>query len=146
TTCTATAPRSPRTARTCCWSATPASCRRGSRSRTSARTSRCCRTSRGLPADAPRRLHRWPPADLAHSILSAVCAGHFRFLTPIVERHLGVPEPRFWALVREAVDAYHARFPELAERFAWFDLLAPRVARVTLNRGQLIGEGFPDRA
>jgi siderophore synthetase component len=99
-----------------------------------------------LPDDVRRRLHRWPPADLAHSILSAVCAGHLRFLTPVLERHLGVPEPRFWALVREAVDAYHARFPELAERFAWFDLLAPRVARVTLNREQLIGEGFHDRA
>jgi siderophore synthetase component len=99
-----------------------------------------------LPDDVRRRLHRWPPQDLAHSILSAICAGHFRFLTPVVERHLGVPEPRFWALVRETVDAYHARFPELAERFAWFDLLAPRVARVTLNREQLGGEGFHDRA
>jgi aerobactin synthase len=99
-----------------------------------------------LPDDVRGRLHRWPPSDLAHSILSAICAGHFRFFSDVVERHLGVPEVRFWALVREAVDGYHARFPELAERFAWFDLLAPRIARVTLNREQLIGEGFHDRA
>jgi aerobactin synthase len=99
-----------------------------------------------LPADVRGLLHRWPPADLAHSILSAVCAGHFRFFADVVERHLGVPEPRFWALVREAVDGYHARFGELAERFAWFDLLAPRVSRVALNREQLVGEGFHDRA
>jgi aerobactin synthase len=99
-----------------------------------------------LPDDVRARLHRWPPSDLAHSILSAICAGHFRFFSDVVERHLGVPEARFWALVREAVDGYHARFPELAGRFAWFDLLAPRMARVTLNREQLIGEGFHDRA
>jgi siderophore synthetase component len=99
-----------------------------------------------LPDDVRARLHRWPPSDLAHSILSAICAGHFRFFSDVVERHLGVPEVRFWALVREAVDGYHARFPELAARFAWFDLLAPRIARVTLNREQLVGEGFHDRA
>ena len=99
-----------------------------------------------LPDDVRRRLHRWPPTNLAHSILSAICAGHFRFFTDVVERHLGVPEPRCWALVREVVARYHARFPELAERFAWFDLAAPRVPRVALNREQLIGEGFHDRA
>jgi siderophore synthetase component len=99
-----------------------------------------------LPAGVRDRLHRWPPGDLAHSILSAICAGHFRFFTDVVERHLGVTEARFWALVRDTVAAYHARFPELAERFAWFDLTAPRIDRVALNREQLIGEGFHDRA
>jgi siderophore synthetase component len=99
-----------------------------------------------LPDDVRRRLHRWPPTDLAHSILSAICAGHFRFFTDVVERHLGVGEPRFWQLVRDTVAGYHARFPELAERFAWFDLTAPRIERVALNREQLIGEGFHDRA
>jgi aerobactin synthase len=100
----------------------------------------------GIPAEARDRLHRWPASDLAHSILSAICAGHFRFLTDIVERHLGVPEQEFWSLVREPIDAYHLRFPELAERFAWFDLLGPRFGRVALNREQLLGGGFHDRA
>ncbi|WP_208817311.1 IucA/IucC family protein, partial [Micromonospora echinofusca] len=99
-----------------------------------------------LPADTRARLHRWPARDLAHSILSAICAGHFRFLTDIVERHLGVPEADFWRLVREPIDAYHRRFPELAERFGWFDLLAPEFGRVALNREQLFGFGFHDRA
>ncbi|MGW4466460.1 IucA/IucC family protein [Micromonospora sp. NPDC004704] len=99
-----------------------------------------------IPAEARDRLHRWPAGDLAHSILSAICAGHFRFFTDIVERHLGVPEREFWSLVREPIDAYHRRFPELAERFAWFDLLGPEFGRVALNREQLLGGGFHDRA
>lgn len=99
-----------------------------------------------IPAEARNRLHRWPASDLAHSILSAICAGHFRFFTDIVERHLGVPEREFWSLVRAPIDAYHLRFPELAERFAWFDLLGPRFGRVALNREQLLGGGFHDRA
>ena len=99
-----------------------------------------------LPDDVRAQLHRWPPSFLAHSILSAVCAGHLRYFADVAERHLGVPEPELWALARATIDRYHARFPELAERFAWFDLLAPRVGRVALNREQLTGGGFHDRA
>jgi len=91
-------------------------------------------------------LHRWKPEELAHSVLSAICAGHLRFLADIVERQLDVPGERLWALAREQVLDYQARFPELSERFAWFDLLAPRVGRVALNREQLMGGGFHERA
>jgi aerobactin synthase len=109
-----------------------------------------------LPSDLPEyaaipwhvraMLHRWQPTELAHSILSAICAGHFRFFTDVVERQLGVPEPEFWDLVREPIVAYHRDHPELAERFAWFGLLAPEFGRVALNREQLLGGGFHDRA
>ncbi|PRY02174.1 IucA/IucC family protein [Allonocardiopsis opalescens] len=99
-----------------------------------------------LPEHVRAVLHRWQPGELAHSVLSAICAGHFRYFTDIAERHLGVPEDAFWALVREEITAYHGRFPELSERFAWFDLLAPVIDRVALNREQLIGGGFHDRA
>ena len=99
-----------------------------------------------LPPEVFAKLHRWPATDLAHSIQSAICAGHFRFFADVVERHLGVAEDLFWSLVREPIDEYHARFPELAERFAAFDLLGPRFAKVALNREQLTGGGFHDRA
>ncbi|WP_150255062.1 IucA/IucC family protein [Nocardiopsis deserti] len=99
-----------------------------------------------LPDHVRGALHRWRPEELAHSVLSAICAGHLRFLADIVQRQLGVPGERLWALAREQVLAYHARFPELAERFAWFDLLAPKVGRVALNREQLMGGGFHERA
>ncbi|RKR92437.1 siderophore synthetase component [Micromonospora pisi] len=99
-----------------------------------------------IPSEARDQLHRWPARDLAHSILSAICAGHFRFLTDIAQRHLGVPEREFWSLVREPIEAYHRRFPELSDRFTWFDLLGPEFGRVALNREQLLGGGFHDRA
>ncbi|WP_067811044.1 IucA/IucC family protein [Actinomadura kijaniata] len=100
----------------------------------------------GLPERADRVLLRWPAHELAHSLLSAVFAGHFRFFAPLAAEHLGVPEEEFWAMVRREVERYHARFPELADRFAGFGLLAPEFDRVALNREQLLGGGFHDRA
>jgi siderophore synthetase component len=99
-----------------------------------------------LPGHVRSRLHRWSAGELAHSVLSAICAGLFRFFSEIVERHLGVGEDEFWALVREPIVAYHERFPELAERVDWFGLLEPTFGRVSLNREQLLGGGFHDRS
>lgn len=99
-----------------------------------------------LPERAGSVLLRWPAHELAHSLLSAVFAGHFRFFAPLVEEHLGVPEGDFWSLVRAEIERYHDRFPELAPRFAAFGLLAPEFDRVALNREQLLGGGFHDRA
>jgi aerobactin synthase len=99
-----------------------------------------------LPPRASRLLRRWPASDIAHSVLSALFAGHLRFLSALAEDHLGVPQPRFWALVREEVLAYQAGRPDLADRFTLFDLLAPRFGRVCLNREHLLGGGFHERA
>ncbi|GAA0951433.1 IucA/IucC family protein [Nonomuraea longicatena] len=100
----------------------------------------------GLSARADAVLLRWPPGELAHSLLSAVFAGHFRFFAPLADAHLGLPEEEFWSLVRAEIERYHARFPELAGRFAAFGLLAPEFDRVALNREQLLGGAFHDRA
>lgn len=99
-----------------------------------------------LPARAAGVLLRWPAAELAHSILSAVVAGHLRHFAGVVEDHLGLLERELWALVRKEIEDYHARFPELADRAAAFGLLAPEFDRVALNREQLTGGGFHDRA
>ncbi|MEE1930515.1 IucA/IucC family protein [Streptomyces sp. TRM 70351] len=100
----------------------------------------------GLSARADKVLLRWPPGELAHSLLSAVFAGHFRFFAPLLERHLGLPETAFWALVRAEIERYHARFPDLAGRAGDYGLLAPEFDRVALNREQLLGGAFHDRA
>lgn len=99
-----------------------------------------------LSERADALLLRWPPGELAHSLLSAVFAGHFRFFAPLAADQLGVPEDEFWALVRAEIERYHARFPELADRFEAFGLLAPEFDRVALNREQLLGGGFHDRS
>ncbi|KIF75653.1 hypothetical protein QR77_20620 [Streptomyces sp. 150FB] len=100
----------------------------------------------GLSVRADRVLLRWPAHELAHSLLSAVFAGHFRFFAPLVADHLGVAEGDFWGLVRAETERYHARFPELADQFDSFGLFAPTFDRVALNREQLLGGGFHDRA
>lgn len=100
----------------------------------------------GLSERADAVLLRWPAHELAHSLLSAVFAGHFRFFAPLAAEHLNVPEDAFWALVRAEIEAYHARFPELSDRFGAFGLLADRFDRVALNREQLLGGGFHDRS
>ncbi|WP_018501173.1 IucA/IucC family protein [Parafrankia discariae] len=88
----------------------------------------------------------WPGPLLAHSVLSAVFAGHFRFFSVIAADHLGVPEEEFWSLVRDAVEDYQRAHPEYAERFAAVDLLTPSFERVCLNREQFAGAGFHDRS
>ncbi|MEV7009510.1 IucA/IucC family protein [Streptosporangium sp. NPDC051022] len=99
-----------------------------------------------LSARADAVLLRWPAHELAHSLLSAIFAGHFRFFAPLAETHLGVPAEDFWGMVRAEIERYHARFPELAERYEAFGLLAPEFDRVALNREQLLGGRFHDRA
>nr|WP_108913554.1 MULTISPECIES: IucA/IucC family protein [unclassified Frankia] len=101
---------------------------------------------RGMPPEAVEHCRRWPGPVLAHSLLSAVFAGHFRFFAVLVADHLDVDENQFWRLVRATVDQYHARFPALRERFASIDLLGPAFGRVCLNREQFAGAGFHDRA
>ncbi|WP_256789983.1 IucA/IucC family protein [Frankia sp. AvcI1] len=100
----------------------------------------------GMPAQAAAYCRRWPGPLLAHSVLSAVFAGHFRYFSVLAADHLQVEEGEFWRLVRAAVDGYHARFPQLRDRFREIDLLTPRFDRVCLNREQLAGAGFHDRA
>ncbi|CAO5171769.1 Siderophore synthetase component [Frankia sp. AiPs1] len=99
-----------------------------------------------LPAQVDTHCRRWPGRELAHSVLSAVFAGHFRYFSVLAADDLHVPEEDFWQLVRAAIDEYHARFPELRARFREIDLLAPRFDRVCLNREQFAGAGFHDRA
>lgn len=98
-----------------------------------------------LPStEAPRLLLRWPHEELAHSILSALVAGHFRHLAPLVEEHLGVPERTFWRLLRAEIDTYRETFPEAASDP--YGLTAAEFGRVVLNTEQLTGGAFHDRA
>ena len=99
-----------------------------------------------LSREADEVLVRWPLEELAHSIISAVFAGHFRFLAPLMETQVGLPEQRFWGMVRDALLAWRAAHPDLEEPFDELCLLAPYVERVALNREQLAGGGFHDRA
>ncbi|MFD9128089.1 IucA/IucC family protein [Kitasatospora sp. NPDC059571] len=99
----------------------------------------------GLPAEADRVLLRRPPDFLCQFLHAGLFVGVYRYLAPLFEAQLGLPEADFWALLRAEVLAHHRRFPELADRFALFDLLTPRIDRLCLNRNRLLLDGYRDR-
>ncbi|MET7369707.1 IucA/IucC family siderophore biosynthesis protein [Streptomyces sp. NPDC005566] len=82
---------------------------------------------------------------LTQFIHSGLFVGVFRYLSPVCEEQLDVPESEFWSLVRAEILRHHARFPELKERFEMFDMLAPRIERLCLNRNRLHLDGYRDR-
>ena len=98
-----------------------------------------------MPADVAEVLITEPPEMLCQFIQSGLFVGHFRYLGDLFETHLGVAETEFWSLVRDEILAYQKRFPELSERFALFDLLAPDLQRLCLNRNRLLLDGYADR-
>ncbi|WP_185027579.1 IucA/IucC family protein [Streptomyces candidus] len=98
-----------------------------------------------MPEDVRRVLLTEPASFLPQFIQSGLFIGVFRYLAPLCESQLGVPESTFWSLVRAEILRYQARFPELRDRFEMFDLLAPRLERLCLNRNRLHSDGYRDR-
>ncbi|WP_335933392.1 IucA/IucC family protein [Streptomyces sp. PTD5-9] len=98
-----------------------------------------------MPQDVRRILLTEDPSFLPQFIHAGLFIGVFRFLSPLCEEQLGVSEDDFWSLVRAEIRRYHARFPELKERFEIFDMLTPRIDRLCLNRNRLHVDGYRDR-
>ncbi|SDO74478.1 IucA/IucC family protein [Actinacidiphila guanduensis] len=98
-----------------------------------------------MPEEVRSVLLTEPPEFLTQFIHSGLFVGVFRYLAPLCEAQLGVPEAEFWQLVRQEVLHHQERFPELKERFATFDLLTARIARLCLNRNRLHLDGYRDR-
>ncbi|MFE3519110.1 IucA/IucC family protein [Streptomyces sp. NPDC059166] len=98
-----------------------------------------------MPQDVKDVLLTEDPSFLTQFIHSGLFVGVFRYLSPICEEQLGVPERAFWSLVRAEILRYHARFPELKERFEIFDMLTPTIERLCLNRNRLHLDGYRDR-
>lgn len=69
-----------------------------------------------------------------------------RYLAEILEDRMGFPEASFWALGERAVARYQARFPELEDRFALFDMEAPAFVKLCLNRVRMLERGYKDAA
>jgi aerobactin synthase len=73
------------------------------------------------------------PADyLIHDLQT----GHFvtvlRFISPLMSA-CGISEPRFYQVLAQVLERYMAQHPQLADRFALFDLFKPQIIRVVLN-------------
>ncbi|GGY93634.1 IucA/IucC family siderophore biosynthesis protein [Streptomyces nitrosporeus] len=98
-----------------------------------------------MPDEVRRTLLTEDPSFLTQFIHSGLFVGVFRYLSPICEEQLDVPESDFWSLVRAEILRHHARFPELKERFEIFDMLTPTIERLCLNRNRLHVDGYRDR-
>ncbi|MFE3643809.1 IucA/IucC family protein [Streptomyces sp. NPDC059169] len=100
----------------------------------------------GMPSEVREVLLTEEPGFLTQFIHAGLFIGVFRYLAPLCEEQLGVPEATFWSLVRAEILRHHARFPELKNRYELFDLFAPRIERLCLNRNRLHLDGYRDRA
>ncbi len=98
-----------------------------------------------MPGEVREVLLTEEPGFLTQFIHSGLFVGVFRFLAPLCQDQLEVPERDFWALLRAEILRYHARFPELKERFGTFDLLTEHIERLCLNRNRLHMDGYRDR-
>ncbi|MFI1204530.1 IucA/IucC family protein [Streptomyces sp. NPDC020883] len=98
-----------------------------------------------MPGDVRAVLLTEPPSFLTQFIHSGLFVGVFRYLAPLCEDQLGVPEGEFWSLVRAEILRHHERFPHLKERQETFDLLTPEIERLCLNRNRLHVDGYRDR-
>lgn len=91
-------------------------------------------------------LPRKHPSVIRQHVVDQVFVGHFRYLAPLCAEQLGVPEQTFWRLVRETILDFQRRHPELEQRFAEYDLLAPEIPRYALNRDRIVVTRYGDRA
>ncbi|WP_367049320.1 IucA/IucC family siderophore biosynthesis protein [Streptomyces sp. Je 1-332] len=98
-----------------------------------------------MPGDVRDVLLTERPDFLTQFIHSGLFVGVFRYLAPLCQEQLGIPETTFWSLVRAEILRHQARAPQLKERYEMFDLLTPRIERLCLNRNRLHLDGYRDR-
>ncbi|MQW02748.1 rhizobactin siderophore biosynthesis protein RhbF [Sinorhizobium meliloti] len=85
------------------------------------------------------------PADfLIHFIQTTLFICVFRYMSVLLDQRSGLPEHAFWGLARSSILAYQKRFPEMASRFATFDLFGDEYPRLCLNRVRLFTHGYAD--
>jgi siderophore synthetase component len=73
--------------------------------------------------------------DFAHDCLFFV---NLAELAMFLEDRFDLAEERFWSLARGVIERHRRRFPELAERAARFDVLAPEVSVEQLTTRRLL--------
>nr|WP_299239691.1 IucA/IucC family siderophore biosynthesis protein [uncultured Halomonas sp.] len=90
-----------------------------------------------LPEALKRVTVRLPPDKLIHDLQTGHFVTTLRFIAPLAAAS-GVSEKRFYQLCGDVLKCYQACHPELAERYARFDLFTPRILRLTLNRSKFL--------
>ena len=88
-------------------------------------------------------LPKKPPQVIVHNIQTALFVTVLRFLSAALDRQ--VPEMRFWGILARTLRAHEGRHPELEDRFRTFELFAPTLPRVCINRARF-EVGYADNA
>jgi siderophore synthetase component len=70
--------------------------------------------------------------------VDCLCFVNLAELAMFLEDWFGLAEERFWVLARTVIEQHRRRFPDLAERAARFDVLAPEVAVEQLTTRRLL--------
>ncbi len=98
-----------------------------------------------LDAAARAALPRKPALYVAHGLLTGHFVTTLRFLSETLRDEALMDEQRFYGLLAGVLRRYQARHPELTARFALFDVFAPNLHRVCINRVRL-AIGYSDAA
>ena len=76
-------------------------------------------------------------AQKLNCLFTDVFDNFFRPLAAVLDEHGVLEAEAFWQLVADCVNRYQRAHPEKAERYARYDLFAPRFTRNCLNRLQI---------
>jgi siderophore synthetase component len=80
------------------------------------------------------------PDDVRDFLYSAFFSMNLSELALFMSEHFALPESDFWGMTRACVKRYQKSFPELAARFATFDLFAETVVVEAHTRRRLLSE------
>ena len=82
----------------------------------------------------------WLPNEVRDYFHDAVFFINFAELSLFLREQYGLPEATFWTRVAACIGRYQSRHPELASRFALFDLFAPEIKVEQLAKRRLFAE------
>ncbi len=98
-----------------------------------------------MPEAVKEVLTKLPAEYLLHDLLT----GHFvtvlRYLSALLEEQGALEEELFYRELRLSIERYQQQHSQLQTRFQMFDLLAPTIHRVCINRVRF-QQGYNDRA
>ena len=87
-----------------------------------------------FPAHIKQALTRLPANYLLHDLYTGNFVTVLRFVSPYLQAEMGYSETAFYQLLNARIRHYQSQFPNLKERFKLFDLLAPTMERICINR------------
>lgn len=87
-----------------------------------------------LPAKTRAALAHLPPEYLLHDLVTGHFVTTLRFVSPLFDEQLGLPEIMFYRILADSLQDYMAAHPALRERQRLFPLFTARLHKVCINR------------